>query len=167
MRVATGVGAAMPRVRSKAGRSLSRLLAAGVLALLTASCGISLRAETTASEIFEELTVAGDFTVGEQLSFTLAYEQPYPVTVRVVCDLLELQTNDEEPEELSRILIEDLPPNPDGGPLDEATPVAGEIQRSFAGPDSPGRYLVLCATDEDEDNAIAEEFTITASTPGP
>ncbi len=147
------------------GHSVGLVLA---FAVLISGCGISLSAENTASEIFVELTVQGDFAVGGQLALSLAYEQPYPVPITVVCAVLGPLSDDEEPEELARILSEALPANPEGGPLDQATPVADAIQRSFSAPDSPGRYLVRCRTEADEDNAIIEEITIKAAqTPVP
>ena len=150
---------------------LGVLLAAGILSLFISACGITLSSQNTGTEIFEELTITGEFTVGEELALSLAYQQPYPVAISVVCDLLDTLVEPEEgedPEVLARILGETLAQNPDGGPLDEATPVPGAIQGTFAAPGTPGRYLVRCRTEADEDNAIFEEIRIVARrTPAP
>lgn len=159
---------------------LGVILTAGLLSLFVAACGVSLSSENTGSEIFEELTIEGEsatsegeFSTGEVLALSLAYDQPYPVEILIVCDLLdplefEDLEEDEEPEPLARLLNESLAPNPNGGPLDEATPVSDTINRSFAAPEAPGRYLVRCRTDADEDNAIFEEVKVVAKrTPVP
>ena len=159
------------RTRPRPCPPLGVILTAGLLSFFISACGISLSSENTGSEVFEELTIEGDFTAGEELALSLGYEQPYPVEIAVVCDLLDALEEVEEgedPEVLARILSETLAPNPEGGPLDLATPVADTLRQTFDAPDSPGRYLVRCRTEADEDNAIFEEIKIVAKrTPVP
>jgi len=128
-------------------------------------CGISLRAENSGSEIFQELVVEGEFIAGEPLTFTLTYEQPYPVEVAIACDLLERKPDTDVVRGLRRILRDTLPANPQGGPLDEATPVADSLQHTFPAPERPGRYIVACFTKDDRENAIGEEITIVPPPP--
>ena len=68
---------------------------------------------------------------------------------------------------VAEILTEQLPPNPEGGPVGEATPVLGTIERDFTAPDQPGRYTVRCFTPADENNRIDEKITIAPSAASP
>lgn len=61
---------------------------AAVAALLVA-CGVTLSSGATKSEFFKRLTVTGDFTAGAELTLEVNYAQSYPVSLNVVCDLLE------------------------------------------------------------------------------
>ena len=168
------------------GHLLGALFASGLLALVVTACGISLSAGEEETEIFRELTVEGDFRLGGALTLALEYEQPYPVNVAIKCDLLALDragTPTPEPTEgpevegtptaaaiprvrptpankVQDILEETLGPNPEGGPVGEATPVVDTLTRSFTAPDRPGRYLVRCFTPADQNNAVVEEITI-------
>ena len=58
------------------------------------------------------------------------------------------------------ILAETLVANPEGGPVDEATPVPGVFERDFFAPERSGKYVVLCFTPDDDNNGIAESITI-------
>lgn len=177
----------------RAGDRLRGVLVASVaLALLAAGCGISLRAEQSESEIFQELTVESEAAPGATLSLVLEYQQPYPVEIDVICSLLEvpdeeqrerdrataeaeaaqeaeataeLRVDEDEDDDIEkylvfRILEGTLPANSQGGPLEEATPIADTIQRTFAAPDVPGEYVVLCYTPEDEDNALGQMIVV-------
>jgi len=157
------------------------LLASGLaLALLTA-CGISVGGEDDTTELFKRLTVAGDFHVGGTLKLTLEYEQPYPVTVDVACELLyrdfegtptpqptpgpspTLPIPNPEPAPVNKvldILAQTLPRNDGGGPAGEATPLSGTIEHEFGAPAVPGRYTVRCITPRDRNNTISQRITI-------
>ncbi len=50
-----------------------------------------------------------------------------------------------------------------GGPVGEATPEAGVVQRPFSLPDLPGRYRIECFTPADDDNDIERRFTVGAA----
>jgi hypothetical protein len=58
-------------------------------AALTVACGVTLGSGTPESELFQRLTVTGDFTPGAQLTLKLDYSQVYPAAYRIACDLLE------------------------------------------------------------------------------
>lgn len=58
------------------------------------------------------------------------------------------------------ILVQEIPANEDGGLAGEATPVPGEIEQRFFGPEEPGRYVAKCFTPLDVNNAITRSFTI-------
>ncbi|MCH8025160.1 MAG: hypothetical protein IH866_00065 [Chloroflexi bacterium] len=133
---------------------------------------------------------SGDFAPGEPLTLLLEYEQPYTVRIEVRCDVLEVDpppTPDYTPtpiivlgilitpvptavsiprirptpsNKVIDVLIDAIPPNPDGGIAGEATPVPGTIEERFVGPEQPGRYIAKCFTPLDVNNAIVEEFTI-------
>ncbi len=60
---------------------------------------------------------------------------------------------------IMEILGTTLQPNEDGGPVGEATPVLGTIERRFFAP-RPGDYVVWCYTPVDRNNAIFEDLTI-------
>ncbi len=165
---------------------LGALFASGLLVLILTACGISLGAGEEETEVFRNLTVEGDFRLGGSLRLILEFAQPYPVPVDIRCDLLAL---DREPtptpetaaapegertptpvtiprvrptpaNKVLEILEDRLPPNPEGGPYGEATPVVDIITSSFTGPDRPGRYFVRCFTPADQNNAVFDEITI-------
>ena len=156
------------------------------------ACGITLSAGDDETELFKRLTITGDLLPNSTLTLRLEYARVYPVDVRAVCNLL-LEDPDWTPtpkpspgptptatevvipkvrptpsNTLYEILAETLPANPEGGAVDEATPVPGVIERQFTVPGEPGHYIVRCYTPLDENNAIAESFTIEAlPTPSP
>lgn len=183
---------ALPGRRAPALGGLGALFAFSLLALVLTACGISLGAGQDDTETFKRLTVDGDFRVGGSLLLALEYAQQYPVAVDVACDLLEVNpektatpegtpgpTDTPTPVVIPRakptpankvldILVETLPANSGGGPVGEATPVSGVIERAFAAPERPGRYVVMCFTPNDDNNAIFKSVTIApASTPIP
>ena len=163
------------------------LLALPLLLVVAAGCGISLSADEDESEIFRALSVEGELTAGGEVTLTLAFEQPYPVDVAVECDLLAAEERTralvtppaETPAAASRrpdtvllILAESLPANPQGGPVGEATPAPGTLERSFSLPDLPGRYRVECFTPAEPRNTIGQAISVQAeagatSTAGP
>ena len=171
---------APPGRRAPALGGLGALLACAGLVL---GCGISLDTGETSTETFRSLTVEGDFHVGGTLSLTLEYAQPYDVQVEIFCELdakdieatntpLPAVTATPTPvtvpkqprlfknRVLGEIVHDVLPPNPAGGPADEATPSPGRRQADFPAPAIPGRYIVRCYTPKDTNNLIAKEITI-------
>ena len=167
--------------------SLGALFAFGLFALIVTGCGISFGASESETEIFKELTVEGDFRPGGSLTMTLEYAQQYPVTIDVECALFEIEpektptaaTATSTPaseltptpvripnprstpvNKVVDILAETLAANPEGGPVDEATPVPGVFERDFFAPERSGKYVVLCFTPDDDNNGIAESITI-------
>lgn len=169
-------GPGAPSGRRAGGHSLGALIASALLALVLIGCGITLGADEDESEIFSELTIEGDFTAGGLLTLTLEYEQPYPVDVAIVCDLLAAEERTQaiatpaegetDADRVLRILSESLPANPVGGPVGEATPEAGTVQWSFFLPELPGRYRIACFTPADDRNQIGQRITV-AARPGP
>jgi hypothetical protein len=166
---------------------LGGLVATAMALPLLTACGVSVGSEDETTELFKRLTVAGDFHAGGILTMTLEYEQPYPVTVDVTCELLFRDFLGEptpvptpgpaptepipiiEPTPANRvldILAEALPRNANGGPVDEATPISGTIERDFPAPEVPGRYTVRCLTPRDRDNRISQRITIEPAAAG-
>ena len=161
-----------------------------LVAAIFVACGISFSAEPEETELFKRLSIDGDFAPGGSLTLLLEYEQPYTVRIQVRCDVLEADpppTPDHTPTPLIvlgilitpeptvvniprirptpfnkviDVLVDDIPPNPDGGLAGEATPVSGTLKQRFVGPEQPGRYIAKCFTPLDVNNAIIEEFTI-------
>jgi hypothetical protein len=173
--------AATTRARS----GLIRVLIASSLTLLVlAACGISFGAEKDETELFKQLTIAGDFHAGGRLTARLQYTQQYVVAVDIACDLLKPNANwtptpsavpgpTATPTEVriprvpptpkykvEELFTDILPPNGKGGPVDEATPVPGTIEHGFTAPRTPGTYAVRCYTPADVNNAITEEFEV-------
>jgi hypothetical protein len=172
---------------------LGAFFATSVLAIMLTACGISLDAGEDGSEIFEGLTVEGDFSAGGTLTLILDYAQPYPVDVDVECILLEVDPESTATPEVTPtatstpvegvtpmpvaiprirptpakkvldILAEELAANPQDVPPAEATPVRGTIEESFTAPERPGRYKVKCLTPDDDNNSISKSITITAA----
>ena len=157
---------------------LGALFVLAAFALIFAGCGITLSADEDESEMFRELTLEGDLIVGGALELKLAYEQPYPVDVAVECELRSAEegtrpatpgpreTPPARPGRVLLILTQQVPANPAGGAVGEATPEAGVIQGAFSLPDVAGRYRVVCFTPDDETNAIGQTI-ILAPRPDP
>ena len=168
------------RRERRAGRYLlGALLASALFALLLVGCGITLGADDEESEIFRDLALKGDLIAGGSTTLTLNYEQPYPVDVPIVCDLLAAEERTQpvatpaegvDARRVLRILSESLPANAEGGPVGEATPEAGAVEQLFVLPDVAGRYRLRCFTPAAERNKIERLITIVASpdaTPAP
>ena len=162
------------------------VLLASSLSLLVLACGITLSAGDDETELFKDLTITGDFVPYGALTLRLEYAQVYNVDVRASCDLLIVDpdwTPTPKPSPgptptatevviprvhptpsntVDEILAETLPANSEGGVVDEATPVPGVIERQFTAPGELGQYIVRCYTPDDQNNAIAESFTVEA-----
>jgi hypothetical protein len=168
----------------------------GILALTGVACGIDYGTASEETELLKKLTVSGEFTTGSLLTMTLDWEQPYPANVEIRCQVVsEFDQPAATPEGspvppdvaartptptplIPRVrptpknFVQDIPgdtllSNDEGGPVDEATPTSGTIERSFRAPVAPGAYFVRCYTPSDENNAIFQEFTLVpASAPG-
>ena len=156
VRTGSETEAETPRGRRARGRSLGAFCASAVLTLLLAGCGISWSAGPEQSEIFQRLSVEGDFTAGGSLTLTLHYTQPYPVFIILQCDLL----GDDRKTSAENLLLKVLPANPKAGPAGEVTPVSGTIEHRFSAPERPGRYVVTCLTPQDDSNSIQRGVTI-------
>jgi hypothetical protein len=75
--------------RRRGRKSLGALFMCGAAAALLVACGVTLSSGGAKSEFFKRLTVTGDFTAGAELTLEVNYAQSYPVSLDVVCDLLE------------------------------------------------------------------------------
>lgn len=158
------------RPRPDRGLLSSLSLALILAAFLGLGCGIDFTSSPLEADIFEEMEIDGDFTAGSVLTLSLEYQQPYPVEVVVQCVLLD----DEGETELAQLLTVEVGANPNGGTVDEATPVPGNAETQFLAPDEPGEYIVECATVRDDENKIGELIEIEpnpartpAATPSP
>ena len=170
------------------------LVALALLALVGLACGIRLGAAERDMDIFTDLTVEGDHTRGGDLVLILEYSQPYDVQVPIWCDLLAADDDlintpsstatppatlaaDVTPTSLPiprrrptpvnkvvNIFNDVLPANEDGGPVGEATPELGVIEREFQAPSVPGLYVVRCFTPQDENNVIFADLPVMADT---
>jgi hypothetical protein len=60
-------------------------VAAGVLV----GCGVTFGSSGRGSEFFQRLDVSGDFSPGGELTLAVEYSQAYPVSLNIVCDLLD------------------------------------------------------------------------------
>jgi hypothetical protein len=91
----------------------------GAAAALLVGCGVTLSSGATTSEFFKRLTVTGDFTPGAELTLEVNYTQSYPVSLDVVCDLLEPGRPTPTP----------IPqPTPEGGSSRAPTPAATPVR---------------------------------------
>jgi hypothetical protein len=105
--------------RRRGRRSLGALFTFGAAAALLAACGVTLSSGATKSEFFKRLTVTGDFTAGAELTLEVNYAQSYPVSLDVVCDLLEPGRPTPTP----------IPqPTPEGGLAGAPTPTPTPVQ---------------------------------------
>lgn len=164
----------------------------GILALTGAACGIDYGTASEETEVFKKLTVTGDFTPGSLLTMTLDWEQPYPADVEIRCQVLFENAQPTATPEGSPVppgvaqrtptptpriprerptpknWVQDIPghtlqSNDEGGPVEEATPTSGTLERRFRAPGVPGRYFIRCYTPQDENNAIFQEFTLVSA----
>lgn len=142
-------------------RTALSVLATMASLALGVACGISLSAERN-SELFQELVMPKRVAPGAEVSLAIAYEQPYPVAIEVECDIFEKGRELKEGERGQVFFTTVFLSNPQGGPTDEATPVAGTARTTFVAPRSPGAYVVRCLTPNDENNAIAESLEVVA-----
>ncbi len=127
-----------------------RLRALALSALLLAGCGISFGSGNS-SELFQEIRVRGEPVVGQEMRVEVTYRQRLPVPITISCFLIR-------PGHSRRWLGRDtLPANPDTS--SEPGPVEGRSTFRFV-PDRPGRYIALCNTPLDLENAIAQEFRV-------
>jgi len=149
---------------SSSARPRERLVAATgallFLTLLAAGCGVSFGADSDETEIFEALRIEGDLAPSASLRLKLDYKSQYPVAVIVGCRVLRDGEGKRGERVVAEILTEAIPANTNGGPVGEATPEAGSLERAFIAPGQPGRYLVECYTVDDDNNAIEEEMRI-------
>ncbi len=167
------------------GHLLGALFVSGALALTLAACGVTFSQGPTESEIFRDLAIEGDLFAGGSVTLMLEYEQPYPVGVPVVCGLIPGEAKTAKlvtprpvatpprgeaplPDTVLDLVSETLAANPEpqGGPVGEATPEAGTIEQTFSLPDLPGRYVVHCFTPRDNTNTIGQ-LIIVAAPPTP
>lgn len=168
------------------------LAAFSLLAFLGMACGISLGAGQDETEIFKRLTVEGQDFPGADMKMTLEYAQQYDVLVAIACDIIAKDDTlasrpnvtleptatlapDVAPTDIPvprprptiknkivNLFNDTLPVNEAGGPVGEATPVPGVIERDFQAPGFGGRYEVRCFTPQDPNNVISSPFTIIA-----
>jgi len=161
-------------------RLLGAVVVPAVMLTVAAGCGISLGATEGETEMFKDLRVEGDFRLGGELHMFLAIEQPYAVDVEVRCDLLDEDappTATPEPDATpTPVEIPPLQPtpsnkvadvfqrhvgaNPEGGIVDEATPVPEPVEVTFNAPEQAGLYRLRCYTPLDEENEIELTFTV-------
>jgi len=151
--------------RARRGVAGALLLCLG--GLVVAACGVSFSAEEEQSEIFADLSISGDFTPRGELILALRYQQPYPVTIDVVCDLLEDRSGPRDGRVVTRILEQQIlltrglsSAEATADPLEKITPVPGSFEQAFAAPERPGRYAVECLTPADDENDIERSFTV-------
>lgn len=136
-------------------RSAVALLIFALLLAFVLACGLSLEAEEPESEIFRQISVEGDLSVGSTLRLILDYEQPYAATLIVDCDL-----RDAAGAKVQDLLRNSLPANPEGSIVGVATPVLGTFEAEFEAPSTPGRYTIFCLTVEDPANTFQQEIVI-------
>lgn len=162
------------------GQALAAVAMSALLLALAAGCGVSFGATDDETEVFKSLTVEGDFRLGGVLTMTLEVEQPYAADVPIVCELLDDDapaTATVEPDatatpvafsavgptpqnKVRDLIRKTIFENPDGGIVDEVTPVPETLEREFDAPEEAGRYEIECYTPADDNNAISTKFTI-------
>ena len=131
-----------------------------------------------------------EYLPGEPVKFTLDYAQLYTVPVDLKCDILAgsldlvdtpvatpeptptleqgqtptslpLPAPEKTPKyRIADLFLESVPPNPEGGPVGEATPVLGTLEGGFDAPSRPGKYVLRCYTPQDDNNGLARSFTV-------
>lgn len=121
----------------------------GAAAALLVGCGVTLSSGATKSEFFKRLTVTGDFAAGAELTLEVDYAQSYPVSLDVVCDLLE-------PGRPTPTLIPQ--PTPEGGSSRAPMPTQVQIPKPQTTPTN--RVLKIL------DQAVAPNGTLPTVTQG-
>lgn len=130
------------------------------LAMLT-GCGIEFSSAKVTDDFFTDLDVTGDLQAGVLISLNVQYQQKYPSTIFMQCELRQGK------ELVKAIGTAQAPAHPAGSP--DADPFPGNFIFDFV-VDEPGRYRVECLTPDDEDNYIIDRITIgprPESTPTP
>ncbi len=131
---------------------MKRILALALLGLaLLTGCGIEFSSAKVTDDFFTGLDVTGDMRAGARISMNLQYQQKYPMTVYMQCEL-------RQGKELVKVIgTAQAPEHPQGSP--DAEPFPGNFIFDFV-VDQPGQYRVECLTPDDEDNYIIEKITI-------
>lgn len=125
-------------------------LALLALALLT-GCGIEFRQSKVTDDFFTALDVTGDMRAGVPISLNVQYQQNYPQTVYITCELRQKKA-------LVKVIGKaQTVPYKDGSP--KVDPAPGNFVFDFS-VDAPGTYRVECLTPDDEDNYIDDKIVI-------
>jgi hypothetical protein len=103
------------------------LAPAAVAAILT-GCGVTTGSNSRGSEFFKELSVTGDMHTGGQLTLDLRYSQVYPVSLNVVCEVLDPMKPTPTPSPSPTKLPNNLP-TPTPTPVPIPRPLATPEQR--------------------------------------
>jgi hypothetical protein len=122
-----------------------------VSSVLLGGCGVAFGDPPQGNEFFVSLEVTGPKRVQAELTAAVAYEQYYPVDVVLQCFVVRNK------KAVRQIGEEMVRAHPAGNP--DATPYPGNFAFDFS-VDEVGTYSIECLTPDDEDNIIAEEFTI-------
>jgi|CXWL01.1.fsa_nt_gi hypothetical protein len=129
-------------------------LAAPLLTIVLAGCGVRFSDPESGTEFFESLVVSGGRVAGEPMTAVVSYTQNYPIEVELVCELRQNKTT------LFEIGKAVVPALPNGNP--DATPFIGNLSYDFVAP-TAGTYKVECLTPKDVDNFIDEEIAVMAA----
>jgi hypothetical protein len=103
-----------------------------VTAGILVGCGVTFGSGGRGSEFFQQLSVTGDFATGGQLTLAVQYSQAYPVSLNVVCDLLDpdkpTPTKTVEPTRPNIARLPTSTPTPPAIPGPATTPVKRVLQ---------------------------------------
>lgn len=147
--------AVVPRSRSRYHAAVRRLyLAAPLLTVVLAGCGVRFSDPEPGTEFFASLVVTGSRVASEPMTAVVSYTQNYPIEVELVCELRQNKTT------LFEIGKAVVPPLPNGNP--DATPFVGSLSYDFV-PPAAGTYKIECLTPKDVDNFIDEKITVSAA----
>ena len=136
-----------------------------LLLVLATGCGVSFSDGFDGTELFKDIDLAGERSVGSELTLTVSVAPVYAVPVRIACfyeDADEL-TDDEVrlafEERATKIGEAVLPPAADRRP-DEGDAVPTEELRFRFAVHEPGHYFLACLTPAAADNGYGLRFEI-------
>ena len=139
------------------------MLSLAVLPLTLTACGVSFHETFDGTETFKSISLAGDRSVGNELTLTVTVAQTYPVPVEIACfyeDKDHLTDDDERvafQERARRIGETVLPP--------ATLPPGRQLLTFDFSVTEPGNYFLACMTPAAADNGLGLLFTIRGATP--
>ncbi len=139
-------------------RDLPRLLFLVTLLSTLTACGVSFHETFDGTETFKGISLAGDRSVGSELTLTVTVAQIYPVPMEIACyyeDGDHLTDDDYRvafQERAKRIGETVLPP--------ASLPIERQLLTFDFSVPEPGNYFLACLTPAAADNGLGLLFTI-------
>jgi hypothetical protein len=153
----------MIRVGLNPHRALPRLVSLVVLLSTLTACGVSFHETFDGTETFKSISLAGDRSVGSELTLTVTVAQIYPVPVVIACFY---EDSDHLTDDDNRVAFQERAKRIGETVLPPATlPIERQLLTFDFSVAEPGRYFLVCMTPAAADNGMYLLFTIRDAMP--